>query len=628
MTSVNTISIPKSKLALNNLHLYGRETEISSLNEAHKRSFKSCQVVWLYGYGGVGKSTLVQHVFQGKENYCYGKFDRVGLAQPYSALVNIVSRICYILEFDYPPINVSPDDASILSRVVPEVSQVLDFEVNHKQVHQDSFEKLKQALRAFVKGACEVICSSSSPLILCLDDLQWADVDSVEIIKALLTDSEIEGLLFIGSYRDNEVDDSSPIMHCMKAIGETTDNVTEIQVTNLTEGSIDCLVADLTQMPLSVSEPLGKLIYGKTLGNAFFAIHMLQHICETNLLEYSTCTRKWEWKAENIHLEVDISDNVVDFLTQKLRALPVSTKEALEIAASLGSRIDIKLLESIPPAFNFDLNRYPLKEILEVAVEAHLIDMNSSKTCFKFSHDRIQTAAYELTPPGILRQKNHLQIGQQLQCMETDDQSGVRQWQLVLAVDQLNRGSALIENEQGQVELARLNLLAAKEVITTSAFKMAEGFLETGIELLGLRRWIKQYELTLQLSNTLVSVLFSNGSMDNCLILIKQIYGRARCGEDRYKAQFIHVELLHCSSRLSECMDAGLSILRDLGHPKVPKKTGLIHIILAILGVKKLLRNMSDADLLNLPVCEDKRMLSIIRHRTFFKALARSGQYV
>jgi histidine kinase len=184
-----------------------------------------------------------------------------------------------------------------------------------------------------------------------------------------------------------------------------------------------------------------------------------------------------------------------------------------------------------------------------------------------------------------------------------------------LAVDQLNRGSDLLEEVSEKVELARYNLLAAEEVITASAFKMAQGFLETGIDLLGMRRWTKQYDVTLEISNKLAFVLFSNGSMDECLQLIDQIYRRSICKEDRYEAQFLHVEVLASLNRLTECIAVSMSILLQLGHHKLPKNPSLLHIIPGIVGVKKLLRNKSDANLLSLPVCEDKRLLAILRHR-------------
>jgi histidine kinase len=291
------------------------------------------------------------------------------------------------------------------------------------------FKKLKDAVQTFVAGACDVIGSvSSSRLILHLDDLQWADEDSIQIIQALLTgcESSMQGLLFIGSYRDNEITDDSPLTLCKRSLDQTqTDQVREIEVSNLTRSSIDRLVASMTGMPLSFAEPLGELIYAKTMGNVFFSIRLLQHLHSANLLRHSDSNQRWEWNADKIRNEVDMSNNVLDFIMQTLKSLPPITTEALKIASFLGSRVDMLVLEHVFPCFGFDLRSQSLKEYLEVAVSANIIVMDSKKTWFKFAHDRIQDAAYGLTLTGTQRQSMHLRIGRQLQNMKEDGNTAI-----------------------------------------------------------------------------------------------------------------------------------------------------------------------------------------------------------
>ena len=318
-----------------------------------------------------------------------------GSAQPYSAIVTLLSRLCLILEFGFPAIQVSADVALILSKILPDTSQVLTYDKSEEIVVMENqnaphgvrdknlewgFEKLKDAVQTFVKGACDVIGSvSSSRLILHLDDLQWADEDSIQIIKALLIgcDSSMKGLLFIGSYRDNELTDDSPLTLCKRSIDNTwTDQVREIEVTNLTRSSIDRLVAGMTGMPLLLAEQLGELIYAKTLGNAFFSIRLLQHLQSANLLRHSDSNQQWEWNSDKIRCEVDMSDNVLDFIVQTLKSLPPTTTEALKIASFLGLRVDMLVLEHVCKCFDFDLRCQSLKEYLEVAISANIIVMD------------------------------------------------------------------------------------------------------------------------------------------------------------------------------------------------------------------------------------------------------------
>ena len=201
----------ESYLDFKNLHLCGREKDIQVLNQAYEQSSfnSSPQIVWLKGNPGVGKSALVEHLFLPKDNYCSGKFDRLRTSVPYSALTQLLTKLAYVLEFDGKVISsLSEDDELILSHLVPEISLVLKKKKSFRgntDNPQDSaaaaaaasvscslewgLERLKQALRTFLMAVCNAL---ESPLIMFLDDLQWADLDTLEILKDLLVAEEEE----------------------------------------------------------------------------------------------------------------------------------------------------------------------------------------------------------------------------------------------------------------------------------------------------------------------------------------------------------------------------------------------------------------------------------------------------
>jgi predicted ATPase len=179
------------------------------------------------------------------------------------------------------------------------------------------FEKLKDTMQTFVTSACDVIGAVSS------SRLTWADDDSIQIIKVLLStgcDRSMKGILFVGFYRDNELTDDGPLMVCKRSLDQRrNDRVSDIEVSNLTRSSIDRLVVGMIGMPLSLAEQLGELIYAKTLGNAFFSIRLLQHLHSANLGRHSDSNQRgWEWNADKIRYEVDMGDNVLDFITQTI----------------------------------------------------------------------------------------------------------------------------------------------------------------------------------------------------------------------------------------------------------------------------------------------------------------------
>lgn len=688
----------ESFLDIRNLHIYGREDEVAILKQAYERSFtpdasKKPQVVWLKGNPGVGKSALVEHLFLSKDTYCAGKFEQLRTSMPYFALTQLLSRLCYSLEFAGHRIsNVSLDDQMILSHLVPEISVVLtSSSVEDKDDDDDDdslqdgasgaaascklewgLERLKQALRCFLKGVCRVL---ESPLILFLDDLQWADLDTLEIVKDMLIDdnetagssnnieeeqhedeSTAAGILFIGAFRDNEVqNDCHPLVQCMQSISEHVQQdperlIMELHIMNLGKSTTNQLVADLLgAKPDEVAE-LSKLVYSKTDGNCFYTLHTLRHIHEKDLLYLSQGALQWEWDENGIRDEVEVSDNIAEFMTKKLQSLPQPTLHALTLAAFLGTKVNMELLEALLLFINPDRGGPPLRKLLQPAVEVNLIEINTSlgspKVC-EFTHDRVTAAVYDMIPEGIERRSLHLKIGLYLRSLiiptlVSDDReylhatscdtstvatTDANYWQLILAVDQLNRGAELIVDKGEQVAVAKMNMDAARQVLHTGAFKVATEFLETGIGLLGERRWETSYNLTLRLSVTLASVLYSNGHMEECLYLLEEIFANTACPEDRYQAYSIQLDVLEAKGETEQCIQVGLDTLEQLGHPKIPKKPHLGHMIVAVIAAKRAFKRMTDEEILSLPECKDRAEGFIMDHLNCISAVAYYRSY-
>jgi len=348
---------------------------------------------------------------------------------------------------------------------------------------------------------------------------------------------------------------------------------------------------------------------------------MLRHIHERRLLYFSSKTHLWEWSIDKIREEISVSDNVVEFLSRKLSTLPTTTVTSLQLAACLGTTVNISLVESLLPLLDDAGHQtYSVQAALEVAEEANLIEISPDRTRLKFSHDRVTAAAYDLIPDGQIRKSLHLRIGRyfrdltdQFDDSTAPDKDIATQRHLGLTVTQLNLGSDLMDDEGERTGLAHLNLLAAKQTMKTSAFKLAGTFLEIGLGLLDSHRWEKEYELTLQLNTALASVLFSNGRMEETIVVVTEIYDHGRRPEDRFDAQFIHAQALYCSNRLNECLDVGLRTLKDLGHPGVPRKPRATHILGAFIKQTWMLKGKSDDHLLNLPVLTDAKQLRILR---------------
>jgi predicted ATPase len=633
------------------VRIVGREKESCLLEDIYQKSMINGQVVWIYGASGVGKSALIQEFCHKKKNVCTGKFDSLHSSVPYSAIIKLLDNMCCILESGSLTITTGPEMRSILVSLLPQINNVVTlnskergegeqinttrFESKDNKLDERGFERLKQAIRIFFKEAIDVISSHFRlPTTIILDDLQWADDASLEILKPILNigggegleNYDWKGLLCIGAYRNDELDETNPFWKFkkMSKFERNGKNRIELPLKNLKLSDVINVLSDFLQLTPSQAESLGKHVYDATRGNSLFVCRYIQHIRERNFLSSSQ-----DLDDRSIHegitalrgkilsKDIDGSDGIIAFLADEINNLPHrSASQILKVASLLGYNVDIHLLEVIVEDLEIDTLRFPYLSILELLESNRFIILENGKESFHFVHDRIHQAAYYLChQEGDFRQVS-LRLGQiilnkfsyQFDCDHSKSRSRFLQ-----AVNQMNRGRALIDTKEDQENLARLNLQAAKVVLRLSAFNVAQNHLETSLELLGVNCWEIHYDLTLTISNLLASVLTGNGLMDQSLKLIDQISERSNCVDDRCDAQILKLEVLACINQLDQCFELSQKILVQLKLPKVPLNPGLITIIPAMLAVKKMLKPFTSEDILILPLCENSRIQRAVK---------------
>lgn len=475
--------------------LYGREREIATLLTAFDRIVAGGQpeMVLVSGYSGIGKSALVNELHKPlvppRGLFASGKFDQYKRDIPYATLAQAFQSLVR------PLLSKKEDELRrwrdrLLEALGPNGLLIIDLvpELKHIIGEQPPVPELppQEAQRRFqlVFGRfIGVFARPEHPLALFLDDLQWLDAATLDLLEDLLTRSDIRNLLLIGAYRDNEVSPTHPLIRKLEAMRQAGASLQDLVLTPLRCNDIAQLLADALHCEPKPATPLAELIHERTTGNPFFAIQFVSELADDSLLTFDYPKRCWAWDLAKIRAK-GFTDNVVDLMVGKLIRLPVETQLALQQFACMGNTADFEMLRMVHQD-SVDSLHADLWE----AVRAGLIFR--SEDSYRFLHDRVQEAAYSLIPAEA-RSAAHLKIGTLLM----ENTTPARLEEVVFdIVNQLNRGSALVETAMERERIAQMNLLAGRRAKTSTAYASALKYLHAGRDLLVPATWDGNYEL-------------------------------------------------------------------------------------------------------------------------------------
>ena len=332
-----------------------------------------------------------------------------------------------------------------------------------------------------------VFARPEHPLALFLDDLQWLDAATLDLLGDLTIQSDVGSLLLLGAFRDNEVGPTHPLARSLQEIRRAGGRVSEIVLSPLARADVGRLVADALHSTAETAAPLADLVYDKTGGNPFFTIQFLTALAEEKLLVFSPGAGRWVWDLKRIRAK-GYTENVVDLMVGKLARLPPETQEALQWLAALGNTADFAVLALI-----LGRSAEAIHAALWEAVRAGLVLRRDE--AYAFLHDRVQEAAYSLIPEAA-RPERHLRIGRILSSSLPPEQVAERIFDIVT---QLNRGAALVDAPEERERIAELDLRAGERAKAAAAYAAALTYLAAGTRLLADDRWERRYELTFAL---------------------------------------------------------------------------------------------------------------------------------
>lgn len=605
--------------------LYGREREVKTLLAAFDRvSRGNTELVLVSGFSGIGKTALINEVHipivQKQGYFIRGKFDQLQRSIPLLAIVQVFRDLVQQLLSESPAQvqqwqaklkKALGENGQVITSVVPELELLIGKQIPVPNLNPSAAQKrFHLVLKKFV----QVLISTNRPLVIFLDDLQWADLASLQLIQLI---SETSQILLIGAYRDNEVNPAHPLMLTLEKIRAAQRIVTHITLPPLAQSSLNCLIADTLSCSPTRAFPLAELVFQKTQGNPFFAIQFLNSLYQEGAISFNWSDRCWQCDLVQVKT-LCLSNNVVEFVASRLQKLPEPTQALLKLAACIGNQFDLKTLalvceqsvEAAVAALWQALHAgliIPTNEVYKfLTPEIESAQAFSLDADYKFLHDRVQQAAYSLIREDE-KTSTHLRIGRLLLSKTPLPE---REAKIFAIVNQLNVGAKLIATQAERDELAQLNLIAGRRAKTSTAYAVAFNYLRVGLELLD-RSW-QQYDLALALHLAAAEAAYLINRFEQMEQLASIVEEQARSLLDKVKLSEIKILAWVARSRPLESVKTALQILPFLGvtFPLQPSKG---RIAIALLRIEVALWGKTIEDLLNLPYMTQPNQLAAMR---------------
>ncbi|MEH2207549.1 MAG: AAA family ATPase [Nostoc sp.] len=610
--------------------LYGRETEAETLLQAFERvSLGATEMMLVAGFSGIGKTAVVNEVHKPivrqRGYFIKGKYDQFQRNIPFSAFVQafrdlmgqlLTESDVQLEQWKNQILETVGENGQVIIEVIPELEKIIGEQPPAVELSgtaaQNRFNLLFQKFT-------QVFTSAEHPLVMFLDDLQWADSASLKLMQLLMADT---GHLFIiGAYRDNEVNPAHPLMLTLSEIQKNQAAINTITLTPLSQFQINQLVADTLKSTENLALPLSQLVYQKTKGNPFFATQFLKALHEENLIQFNLELGCWQCDLSKINQQA-LTDDVVEFMALQLEKLPLATQDILKLAACISNQFDLTTLAIVSEHSEVETAAnlwkalqegliLPLGDVYKFYVGAEsqaVTPEKSQNVTYKFLHDRVQQAAYSLIPDDQ-KQTTHYQIGQLL-LQQISAQARVDR--IFDIVNQLNHGTALITQPIQREELAGLNLIACRKAKTSTAYQAASEYVTVGLFLLEENTWQQQYEMTLALYELAAEVAMLNGNFEAMEKLIDIVIQQARSLPEQVNVYCIRIQSHISQSKLTSAIAIGQQVLQQLGvtFPETPAPSDIQQ---KIQEIKELIGDREIADLVNLPEMRDAEKLATLK---------------
>jgi predicted ATPase/signal transduction histidine kinase len=613
--------------------LYGRETEVQQLLAAFERVSQGHRELMLVaGFSGIGKTAVVNEVHKPivrqRGYFIKGKFDQFGRNIPFSAFVQAFRDLmgqllsesdAQLQTWKTKILSAVGENGQVLIEVIPELENIIGTQPAPQALSGSAAQnRFNLLMQKFV----QIFTNIEHPLVIFLDDLQWADSASLKLLQLLMQDTGY--LLILGAYRDNEVSPTHPFILTVDELMKAGATVNSITLQPLQFTDINQLVADTLNCDLQLAQPLTELVAQKTKGNPFFATQFLKVLHDDQLITFAPpqlslgqTTGGWQCNITRVKA-LALTDDVVEFMALQLQKLPPETQEILKLAACIGAQFDLKTLAIISeklPEITATLLWKALQEGLIIPITevykfftqsestttafgtqemSEKLDVNAT---YKFLHDRVQQAAYALIAEDE-KKSVHLKIGRLLL---NNLQGKAQEEKLFEIVDHLNLGKDLIVAQSQKIELINLNISAGEKAGKATAYTAFKDYLKIAKAYLDESEWESRYDLMFKVHKLLAEAEQLTGNFEESERLIVIALNKAKTGLEKaelYALWIVQYTTLGQGLMAIQTGEKALKIL-NISLPQATNIEECLHDFFQ--EVEQTIKENSTEDWLNLP---------------------------
>ncbi len=626
--------------------LYGREVESEQLLGAFESVSRGVrEIAVVTGYSGIGKSALVHEihkpVLERRGYFIDGKYDQFRRDIPYSSIIQAFRELVrQILTEDPDRIKqwkaklegLLGDNAQVIVDVIPEIEWVIG---KQKAVPRLGPAENENRFNVVFSNFVRAVAGKEHPLVIFLDDMQWADLPSLKLIRSIASDPSLKYLFWIFSYRDNEVDDSHPMAEMIAGLNKLDVVVTGISLRPLSVENVRELILDTLHSAAHDEVPaLAQLVHAKTNGNPFFVAEILKSLYQQKLIDFSRTQGGWRWDLDRIR-NTGITDNVVELMSGKIAKLSEASQKIIRLASCIGNQFDLEILALVHEKSPHETAAILLEILKEGLIQPigndykYLGSEDAGRANqrggdrtppiirYKFLHDRVQQAAYSQLSQAE-REKTHLIIGRH---MLDRYQGGEREERLFDIVNHLNSATALLESRDERRLLIDLDLKAARKARASTAYEPAVRYLHAAIALLPANAWNSDYETMAALKGELADSANLSANFELSELIVNEILENATDLFDKVRAYEVRIRTLSSQAKLDRAWQEALKVLRMLGI-RLPRNPTMAHVGPALLRTKAMIARRGKRYVMQAPRMTDPKKLAAMRILTDNSAMA------